>query len=105
GAPGADLGQLLPQVVDGLVDAPLEIFQYVIGHAHVPSLVRYAQAVSFAPTTVPISPGVNTARRMLPRPVRSKTTIGSLLSMQSEIAVESITFRRCLSTSMYVSVL
>ena len=34
-----------------------------------------------------------TARRMLPGVRRLKTTIGSLLSMQSEIAVASITFR------------
>ena len=38
------------------------------------------------------------ARVMLPGVRRLKTTIGSLLSMHSEIAVASITFRPCSST-------
>ena len=41
-----------------------------------------------------------TIRRILPLRVRSKTTIGSLLSMHSEMAVVSITCSPRLSTSM-----
>jgi len=41
-----------------------------------------------------------TTRWRLPSAVRSKTMIGSELSMHKEIAVESIDFRPRLSTSM-----
>ena len=50
-------------------------------------------------TSVPIG-SPSRARRMLPGPIRSKTTIGSLLSMQNVMAVESITLRPRLRTSM-----
>jgi hypothetical protein len=42
-----------------------------------------------------------TIRRIFPRRVRSKTTMGSLFSMQSEMAVVSITWSPRFSTSMY----
>ena len=42
-------------------------------------------------------------RLILPLTVRLKTMIGNLLSMHSEIAVESMTFRPCCSTSRYVN--
>ena len=42
----------------------------------------------------------STTRRMFPGSVMSKTMIGRLLSMHSEMAVESMTFRFRLSTSM-----
>ena len=51
------------------------------------------QAVTSDPTGSPMM-----ARLMLPGLRRLKTTIGSLLSMHSEIAVVSITFRPCSST-------
>ena len=54
-----------------------------------------ASAETTEPTGSPM-----TIRRMLPRRVRSKTTIGSLFSMQSEMAVVSITWSPRLSTSM-----
>ena len=60
-------------------------------------LVRPAtSADTIEPTGSPL-----TIRRMLPGRVRSKTTMGSLLSMQSEIAVVSITSSPRFSTSMY----
>ena len=53
-------------------------------------------------TSVPIvSPA--SARRMLPGAVTSKTMIGSSLSMQNVIAVESITLRPRLITSKWVT--
>ena len=51
-------------------------------------------------TVVPIG-SPNTTRRMLPACRRLKTTIGSLLSMQSEIAVASMTFSCRSSTWRY----
>src|SRR5207253_5120806 len=51
-------------------------------------------------TSVPIG-SPSRARRMLPGCITSKTTIGSWLSMQKVMAVESITFRPRFRTSRY----
>src|SRR5262249_41025511 len=88
GAPGTHLGQLALERVVRLGDTRLEILHYVVHHG------RFSSSV----TSVPIdSPA--TTRRMLPRVCKSNTTIASLLSRQSAVAVESITFKFCCRTS------
>src|SRR5260370_372742 len=100
GAPGANLAELSAQILQRFFDSGLQLVRHVLIHLAHRQLLSQAQVVSEAPTRVPISSLPNIARRMLPLLVRSNTTIGSLLSMQREIAVESITFKVSRSTSM-----
>ena len=77
-----------------LVDFGEQPFQIVDIHR------RLSLRIVYAVTSDPIgSPMI--ARLMLPGVRRLKTTIGSRLSMHSEIAVASITFRPCSSTCRY----
>ena len=61
--------------------------------------LRKPAAGPYALTSEPIFSPVTTFL-MFPRSFRLKTMIGRLLSLQSEIAVESITFSPCFRTSM-----
>src|SRR6185437_11596487 len=89
GAAGAHLGQLFLERLVRLADARFQIFQDVVHHGLDSSSV----------TNVPID-SPSTTRRILPRERRSNTTIASLLSRHSEIAVESITFKLRCKTSI-----
>src|SRR5207248_10402416 len=90
GAPGPHGGELPAQRLDRRVHTRVDVLEDLLHE-----LLLYADAVTTEPTGSP-----QTIRLMLPDRVRSKTTIGSLLSMQSEIAVVSMTSRRRLRTSM-----
>src|SRR6185503_10827368 len=88
GAAGAHVGQLLLERGVRLVELGLQAFEHLGGHGSRPPW-----------TSVPIrSP--TTARLMFPDCSMLKTRIGRPLSMQSDTAVESITCRWRLSTSM-----
>ena len=80
--------------VHPLLDFREQPFESLTSMRSEPASVGYA--VTVVPTASPI-----TTRRMLPGVFRLKTTIGSLLSMHSEIAVASITCSRCCSTWRY----
>ena len=75
-----EAAELLPEMVQGDFHLAVEIVQNVFDHRDL--LLQY--------TVVPMSSPI-TARRMLPRFFRLKTMIGSVLSLQSEMAVASIT--------------
>src|SRR6266511_1981297 len=96
--PGSDVRELAPQVVEGLRDAGVEVGQDVVSGAHARSSPCF-WLFSARPTTVPIS-SPSTTRRTFPRFVESKTMIRRSLYMQRLMAVESITFRFFLRTSM-----
>src|SRR5262249_5313153 len=86
-ASGAHVRQLLLERADGLLHLLLARCEHVVGHARPPC------------TSVPIRTP-DTARMMFPCSSMLNTRIGSPLSMHSEIAVESITWRLRLSTSI-----
>src|SRR5437899_48724 len=76
-----------------LTEQPFQVID--VHRSSDPHILRY-----HAVTSDPIgSPTI--ARLMLPGVVRLKTTIGRRLSMQSEMAVASITFSPCSSTCRY----
>src|SRR4030095_12337393 len=114
-AAGPYRGELTPQPVQGRVHAGLHILQHGL-HDDLLSLTQgdpeegspLSTDPSWAPgqTDVTMEPtgSPQTIRRMFPGRVRSNTTIGSLFSMQREMAVVSITSSRRFSTSMYVIV-
>src|SRR5262249_13615091 len=81
GPAGSDAGDLLLQVHDRLVHLVAGLVDLRVCHYPSPVL-----------TSVPIGSPVS-ALVMLPERVTSKTMIGSALSMQNVIAVESITCR------------
>src|SRR5262249_29743119 len=97
GAACAYAVELLLGRLDGLVHSAHRVLDEIIDHQSAPVSVGVEMSV---PTRSPA-----TMRRMLP-PDRPKTWIGSLLSMQSERAVVSITLRprsiasRCVSCGM-----
>src|SRR5712671_2447518 len=65
-------------------------------------LKTYNQQLLYAGVTVDPTRSPSTTRLIFPCLFMLNTTIGMLLSMHSEIAVESITFKFCCSTSRYV---
>src|ERR1019366_2973141 len=87
-APGAHRRELCADVLDGLGHLVLRLFKQ-----------QRREGVVHQRTSVPTRSPAR-ARLMLPRPIRSNTWIGSLLSMQNVIAVRSITRSSLLSTSM-----
>src|SRR5262245_1589306 len=94
GAPRAHAAELPGEQIHRRLHARLHVLEQGFVHgAH--SLRGPASADTTEPTGSPI-----TIRLMLPLRVRSNTTMGSLFSMQSEIAVVSITWSPRLSTSM-----
>src|SRR5207245_9848561 len=100
GAAGAHLRQLAAQIVQRHVDALAQVVQDVLCHAHGTHASCCCCGGGLSePTSVPTSSPCTT-RMMFPRWPRSNTMMGSSLSMQSEIAVESITLRFFRSTSM-----
>src|SRR5262249_31201995 len=88
-ASGADAGELLLHVEDGLA-------HLVLGFVDL--RVHQRSSPAEALTSVPIASPTN-VRMMLPGWVTSNTMIGSELSMQNVIAVESITCRPRCNTS------
>src|SRR5205814_864541 len=90
GPAGADAGELLLEMHDRLVHAVLALGDVGVHHA------------SFVVTSVPMGSPIS-ALPMLPGSMTSNTMIGSALSMQNVIAVESITSSRRLSTSKCVT--
>ena len=103
GAPGPHARQLVLDVLERhvhpLVDFRVQAFQIVDIHRLtlksriLRSFKFELQAVTNDPTGSPMM-----ARLMLPGVRRLNTTIGSRLSMHSEMAVASITLRPCSST-------
>ena len=88
-ASGADAGELLLHVEDSLAHLVLGFLDLRVHQRSSP-----AEALTSVPIASPTS-----ARMMLPGWVTSNTMIGSELSMQNVIAVESITCRPRCSTS------
>src|SRR5262245_37934377 len=86
GAAGAHVPELLLEGGAGGVHLLLQPVEDRVRHARPPC------------TSVPID-SFETARRMLPGRMRSKTRIGMLLSMQSDIAVASMTWSWRFKTS------
>lgn len=74
-------------------------FPIVLGfafyHTALSDTCRESQALTSEPIFSPV-----TTLAMLPRSFRLKMIMGRLLSLQSEMAVESITFSPCFNTSM-----
>src|SRR5262249_50590594 len=99
-APGADPSELLLQVRDGLPHLLAALVERELPHL-VAGVTHRASAFSVL-TSVPIG-SPTSARWMFPGALTSKTMIGSSLSMQKGIAVESITWRRRFSTSKCVT--
>src|SRR5262249_48365361 len=87
----ADRREFILEVHDGLVHLVVRLVDFRVRHLPSPEL-----------TTVPIG-SPTSALMMFPGCVTSNTMIGSWLSMQNVIAVESITFRPRLSTSKWLS--
>src|SRR5262245_5687883 len=87
GPPCADPLELVPEVRQGLLEAPTSIVEYGLG-VHSSLLIVVPRASPF------------TTRSMLPSTKRSNTTTGRRFSMHRVIAVPSITARRCSSTCM-----
>src|SRR5258707_727594 len=93
-----DLGrETIRPLLDLVVAAPIRVSWFFFISCSV--MANPLRGAGSAETTLPTVSPV-TIRRILPLRVRSKTTIGSLLSMHSEMAVVSITCSPRLSTSM-----
>src|SRR5262245_39734387 len=100
GPPGANASQLVAKVLEGgshaLGDLAVQRFQV----ADVQRFSLLFGLGAYGLTTEPMgSPQI--ARLILPGVRRLNTTIGSRLSMQSEIAVASMTLSPCSSTWRY----
>src|SRR5262249_54726944 len=118
GTAGPHGGELTPQPIQRRVHAGLHLLQHGLhddllfeGTAALPhgafQLIRgepWGSPFSYVDVTIEPTGSPHTIRRMLPGRVRSKTTIGSLFSMHSEMAVVSITASCLFSASMYVTV-
>src|SRR5262249_60915034 len=94
-APRAHRRQLAPERIEGARHLRLYLFHHTLRVRR--SHRRHPPDDTIEPTASP-----RTIRLMLPDRVRSKTMIGSLLSMQSEIAAASMTCKPRLRTSMEV---
>ena len=93
---GAHPGELASQRLQRSLHPTLGILEH--GWAGIHRLTSVTEPPSLTNDPTPDSP--RTIRSRFPGMFRSKTPIGSLFSMQSEIAVVSITRRPRLSTSM-----
>src|SRR5437762_844751 len=86
GAPGADSGERVPQILERLSHAHSRLGHGFLDHRlPLPLAARETVEPTFSPITT---------RLRFPKTLRLKTTMGRLLFIQSEMAVVSITSKR-----------